>query len=190
MKLEAAASEDHPFAHDKRLASEVLSKDRKATAAFVERFSGPVYGFVRRRLAYRPEAVDDIVQEVFLAAWRSLDRFRGESSLQTWLLSIARHKVDDYHRRRAREATWPDEIDFPDNTDRSAGSWNLERVATQDRLESALEKLPEHYSLVLSLRYLEEQTVKQIADVIGKTEKSVERTLARAREQFRERWHE
>jgi RNA polymerase sigma-70 factor, ECF subfamily len=62
-----------------------------------------VYRYVRHRLIPRIDAVDDLVQEVFLAAWHDLGTFRGESSLKAWLLSIARHKVEDYYRRRIRE---------------------------------------------------------------------------------------
>src|SRR5215831_9683016 len=56
---------------DSELVAEVLRKDRKATAEFVARYTDPVYGYVRRRLIPRTDLVDDLVQEIFLAAWTS-----------------------------------------------------------------------------------------------------------------------
>jgi len=57
---------------DQDLVAAVLAKDRKATAEFVARYADGIYGYVRARLAPRYEFVDDLVQEVFLAAWQSL----------------------------------------------------------------------------------------------------------------------
>ena len=94
---------------DRELVAEILSKDRKATAEFVARYADHVYAYVRRRLIPRADLVDDLVQEVFLAAWESLDKFRGYSSLRSWLLGIARHKVEDHYRKRLREVQIADE---------------------------------------------------------------------------------
>jgi len=88
---------------DRDLVAEVLRKDRKATAEFVARYADHVYSYVRRRLIPRADLVEDLVQEVFLAAWENLEKFRGESALRTWLLGIARHKVEDHYRKRLRE---------------------------------------------------------------------------------------
>src|SRR5215831_2056728 len=94
---------------DRELVAEILNKDRKATAEFVARYADHVYAYVRRRLIPRADLVEDLVQEVFLAAWESLDKFRGDSSLRNWLLGIARHKVEDHYRKRLREVQIADE---------------------------------------------------------------------------------
>src|SRR5262245_66463092 len=85
------------------LAAALLRKDRKATADFVSLYADAIYAYVRRRLIPRSDLVDDIVQEVFVAAWDNLATFRGESSLRPWLCSIAKHKLEDYYRRRIRQ---------------------------------------------------------------------------------------
>src|SRR5438552_170080 len=104
-----------PKAHvhnDKELAAALLRKDRKATAEWVSLYTDSVYAYVWRRLVPRADLVDDVVQEVFLAAWESLGHFEGNSSLHNWLLGIARHKVEDYYRRRLRQADMPFEEDY------------------------------------------------------------------------------
>src|SRR5438094_3564228 len=102
------------FHSDKELAAAILRKDRKATAEWVSLYADSVYTYVRRRLVPRADRVDDVVQEVFLAAWESLGQFegKGNSSLGSWLLGIARHKVEDYYRRCLRQADMPLEEDY------------------------------------------------------------------------------
>src|SRR5260370_19113532 len=80
----------------------ILEGDRKAIAQFVELHTDEVYRFVSHRLD-RPEAVDDLVQEVFLASWKALPDFRGESELRTSLLAIAPPKIGDYYGKRLQK---------------------------------------------------------------------------------------
>ncbi len=177
-------------ADDLRLVSEVLRKDRKATAEFIERYTDCVYSYVRRRLMPRAEAVDDLVQEVFLAAWHSLGNFRGEAALQHWLLGIARHKVEEYYRKRLREPEMPEQTDEarPESMVIPKYEEQLDRIANMEKTYSVLARLPETYGLVLRWRYLDQRSACEMAQLTGKTEKSIERLLARAREQFRKEW--
>src|SRR5216683_2510041 len=91
---------------DMKLVVEVLRKDRKATAEFVSRYTDSVYAYVRRRVMPQTEVAEDLVQEVFVAAWQGLKNYRGDASLRSWLLGIARHKVDDYYLDPAHSDAW------------------------------------------------------------------------------------
>lgn len=177
---------------DQDLVAEVLRKDRKATAEFVARCADHVYAYVRRRLIPRADLVDDLVQEVFLAAWENLDKFRGDSPLRSWLLGIARHKVEDHYRKRLRELQFRDEGE--DSSEEPASSFYLEETLAKrqagERTREVLKMLPETYTLILLWRYWEKRSLRDIAVQIGRTEKSVERLLARARQQFKKRWNE
>lgn len=66
-QIEESGAEANPHS-DRELVAEVLAKDRKATAEFVARYADHVYGYVRRRLIPHTDLVDDLVQEIFLAA--------------------------------------------------------------------------------------------------------------------------
>ena len=177
---------------DQDLVAEVLRKDRKATAEFVARYADHVYGYVRRRLIPRADLVDDLVQEIFVAAWESLDKFRRDSPLRSWLLGIARHKVEDHYRRRLREIQFQDEDENP--RDEPASFHDLEEALAkrqaEQRTQEVLKTLPEMYSVILFWRYWEKRSLRDIAVQIGKTEKGVERMLARAKQQFKKRWNE
>lgn len=88
---------------ERELVAAILRKDRKATARFVADYTDGVYAYVRHRLAPRADLVDDVVQEVFLAALGNLSSFLGNAPLRSWLLGVARHKVESFYRQQLRE---------------------------------------------------------------------------------------
>ena len=88
---------------ERELVAAILRKDRKATARFVAEYTDGVYAYVRHRLAPRADLVDDVVQDVFLAALSGLSSFLGNAPLRSWLLGIARHKVESFYRQQLRE---------------------------------------------------------------------------------------
>jgi RNA polymerase sigma-70 factor (ECF subfamily) len=189
---ESGAPQGGPLASEEWVLLEaVLKKDRKATAEFVSRYADPIYGYVSQRLAPRADLVEDLVQEVFLVALQKLDTFAGKSSVLGWLLGIARHKVEDLYRARLREPE-----SFSDIEDSSqSGPVDLpefdeliDRARAQEKTQRILARLPEAYGLVLLWRYWEEHSTKEMAAQTGKTEKAMERLLARARAHFRRLW--
>lgn len=185
-----------PGRDDRRVVSDVLRRDRKATAEFVSaefvsRCVDSVYTFVFHRLAPRTEAIEDLMQEILLAAWQGLSDFRGDAGLRAWFLGIARHKVDDYYRKWIRAAEIQED-ESPSAEPALAPEFEeyLEDAARQQQINRTLGRLPESYAFALLWRYRDEKSVREIAELTGKTEKSVERLLARARENFRKGWND
>lgn len=187
-QLPAATKPEAPRT-DLELVDAILRKDRKATADFVSRYADAVYRYLRARMFPHQERVEDLFQEVFIAAWEHLSRFRGDSSLETWLLGIARHKVEDHYRVQVRE-TYP--LGEDDSVIGMEGEFELiaelDQAQQRARMKAVLGALPEIYSLVLMWRYWERRSTREMAALCGKSEKSIERLLARARQQFREEW--
>jgi RNA polymerase sigma-70 factor (ECF subfamily) len=173
---------------ERQLVSAILGKDRKATAQFVSRYADAIYGYVNHRLAPRADLVEDVVQDVFLAALASLASFQGTSSLRTWLLGIARHKVEDHYRRRLRAPEPLDEEAEAALTDDPLPDEAIDRERAREKTQQVLQQLHEAYRFVLLWRYWENRSVRDIAEATGKTEKAVERMLARARARFRALW--
>jgi RNA polymerase sigma-70 factor, ECF subfamily len=183
------SSETSVTDHERQLVAQVLSKDRKATAEFVGFCVDSVYSFVRKRLIPRVGMVDDLMQEILLAAWQGLPKFRGDASLRSWILGIARHKVDDFYRRRLRDSEITEENEPSAEPVMEPGlDRHLDAAAEQDRVERTLAQLPEAYAMALIWRYRDEKSVREMAELSGKTEKAMERMLARARENFRREW--
>jgi RNA polymerase sigma-70 factor (ECF subfamily) len=176
---------------EKELIAAVLRKDRKASGEFVARYADTVYSYVLHRLLPRRDLVDDLVQDVFLAAWESLPSFRGESPVRSWLLGIARHRVEDYYRSRLREPLAED-ADAAEQAD-PAAELRLEVALDRERLcrktKEVLSSLPDIYGIALLWRYWERRNTKEMAAETGRSEKAIERILARARALFKERWN-
>jgi RNA polymerase sigma-70 factor (ECF subfamily) len=178
-------------ADEQELLAAVLDKDRKAAAEFVSRYADGIYSYVMRRLAPRADLVEDVVQDVFLAALQKLDTFTGRSSIAGWLMGIARHKVEDFYRARLRE---PDP--FPEDGEVTSADATFEpdlvdlidASRAQQKTRRILELLPVAYSAALLWRYWEKRSIKEMAAQTGKTEKAIERLLARARASFKRLW--
>ena len=177
---------------DVELVAQVLLKDRKATAEFVTRCADSVYGYIRRRLVPHADLVDDLVQEIFLAAWEHLEKYRGESPLRNWLLGIARHKVEDHYRKQLREVQFTLGEDNPsqEEADLRGVEEAIEQRQAEQITQEILADLPESYAVVLLWKYWERRSLREIALATGKTEKAIERLLARARNLFKQKWNE
>ena len=175
---------------DAELVAAVLRKDRKATAELVSRHSGVVYGYVRRRLAPRADLVDDLVQEIFLAVLKGLRAYGGHASLRSWILGIARRRVADHYRAALRREEILVGDDEPALGPATAPHVDdaIDRARLQKKTRRMLARLPAAYAYALVWRYWDGRSVRDIAQDTGKTEKSVERMLARARARFKRGW--
>lgn len=172
---------------DLALRDAILDRDRKAIADLVSLHADAIYRFIHHRLD-RPEAVEDLVQEVFLAALTAIARFRVESSLRTWLFGIARHKIADYYRERLRSLELDDVETRTDEPADPSIEECVDRLRLEEKARAVLSTLPDAYRAVLVCRYWDQRSVGEIADMSGKTEKAIERLLARARQEFKRRW--
>ena len=175
---------------EQELVNAVLQKDRKAAAKFVAAHIDAVYAYARHRLAPRADLVDDVVQEVFLAALNGLASFAGQSSLRGWVLGIARHKIEDVYRQRLRLPQALDDVTAGDEPSLSASllDEHIDAARARAKTRQILAQLPERYGVMLLWRYWEQRSAREMAEAIGTTVKSVERTLARARARFKELW--
>lgn len=175
---------------DLSLVAAVLRKDRKATAKLVELHVDTIYAYVGSRLVPRVDNVDDLTQEIFLAAWKSLAGYRGESPLRAWLLGIARHKVEDYYRDKLREPEPLPEDDSGELQDEPPLQLDelLDQARLTEKVRGVIEQMPQREALLLLWRYWEKRSAREVSQRIGRSEKAVERSLARARAEFRKRW--
>jgi RNA polymerase sigma-70 factor (ECF subfamily) len=149
---------------DEALVQRFHHGDETAFDELVERHRSRIYGLVCR-LTGTGEA-DDLAQDVFVAAYRSLRSFRGEAAFGTWLYRIAIHTCSHHLRRRRPQALELDEM-LPD--DRREGD-PLAR-AMQDELQGivrrAIHELPYKLRVVIVLRDLHGMSYDEIAAVVG-----------------------
>jgi RNA polymerase sigma-70 factor (ECF subfamily) len=173
---------------DAELMERLGSGDRSAITDLYNTYFDRLYSLVFNQVDRNRSVAEDIVQETFLAAIESSKKFQGRSSLYTWLCSIAYHKVADHYRRQARERKHMvsgvdvDAVDVTDSSGKQSQPESLiESAETRQVVNQALAKLPWDYRQVLVLKYVEEMSVQEISQIMGRSPKSVEGLLTRSR---------
>jgi RNA polymerase sigma-70 factor (ECF subfamily) len=178
--------------YETELVERLRSRDKAAMGEFYNMYRHRLYSLVLEQVDRDQAVAEDVVHEVFLAALDSLDKFRGDSQLYTWLRSIAFHKIKDFYRRQAREPKADEE--FPDfatlkleqtRDTQPATSTVMESEEIRQSVHQALADLPRDYQEVLTLKYLKDMPVLAISQVMGRSPKSVEGLLSRARKAMR-----
>ena len=180
--------------YETKLVEKLRSGDSTAMEEFYNIYRNRLYNLVLEQVDRDQAVAEDLVQETFLAALGSLDKFRGDSQLYTWLRSIALHKINDFYRRQAREPKPKEpspDFDAMKQLEQTGGDEPapftvMESEETRQSVQQALVGLPEDYQEVLVLKYLEEMPVLEISQVMGRSPKSVEGLLARARKAMRD----
>lgn len=151
-------------------------------SVFIE-FKDSVYGMALAMTGNADDAAE-ISQDVFLKVHAHLGSFRGESSVKTWVCNIARNTTLTFLRKRSlRKATPMDEtVELADmRTQPEAVEMHTE---TKQALIGAVARLPEDHRTCIALHYLQNCSVKEVAELTGWGVSKVKMTLCRARKQL------
>jgi RNA polymerase sigma-70 factor (ECF subfamily) len=170
---------------DADLTARLRRCEKDAVQDLYMRYVDRLYSLVFYQVGRNKHVTEDIVQETFLAALNSVNRYRGQSKPFTWLCGIAYHKIGDFYRRQRRgaedvglrSATEVEKI--PAREEPIVDKFESEE--TKEAVEQVLAGLPLHYRQVLLFKYVEEMPVLEIGEIMGRSSKSVEGLLTRAR---------
>jgi RNA polymerase sigma-70 factor (ECF subfamily) len=142
------------------------------------RYQVPVLNFLRRHLS-RQDA-EDVLQDTFVRAYESINRYRPEWRFASWLFTIAR-RLSVNHMRRSRPAPDSDVLDGVAGLEAEPGEILAKREQRQQLWDLARRALNERSVSALWLFYAEDMPIKEIARVLDSTPDSVKSTLSRAR---------
>lgn len=181
---------------DQVLVEQCQGGDMSAFDDLVTRYKDRLYNVVYRFLGHH-EDTQDVVQEVFIRAYRGIRDFEGRSQVYTWLFSIAgnlaRNAIRDGGRkgRDKGESLNRLEDDAPHIAQRAASvDSNPAKIAEQhelnDVLQECIETLPEHYRMVFVLRTFEQLSYDDIAETVGCPRGTVKSRLNQARALLRD----
>jgi len=162
---------------DKWLVQRILSGDKAAGEQFVIEHYEAIFRFLRN-LTGNKEDAEDLTQQTFLRAWEALPSFRGDSSLSTWLHSIAYREYTHWLRSRREFVPLDEIVDMPDEQ----ANQNLEAVL----LRWAIYRLDPEHREVFVLYYVQGFSVSEIAKIIGVPAGTVKSRLFFARQKLRE----
>jgi RNA polymerase sigma factor (sigma-70 family) len=164
--------------------------DQAAWDAMVDCYAHDLYGVAYCRLHRDRHAAEEVTQEVWLQAVRSIERYDpDQGQFRPWLLGIANHCIQNHSRCvRRRLSHVPDDAppDFPD----TSPEWppppvQLEKVERDDMVHAAILSLPDDERQLLLDKYVEGLSVEEIAERSGLTPKAIESRLSRRRNRFR-----
>lgn len=135
----------------------------------VRQYSEQLYWQIRRFVLTHEDS-DDVLQNVFLKAWTSLDTFHGESKLLTWLSRIAINESLDFLRRQKTRATLStDEADLGIANRLQADNY-FDGDEVEAQLQEAIAQLPEVQRTVFLMRYYDEMKYSDISKILGTSE--------------------
>jgi RNA polymerase sigma-70 factor (ECF subfamily) len=174
---EDVANRDADLSADVRAASR---GDGEAYSRIIGRYQQTI---ARRmhRFTRDPGAIEELVHDVFVEAYFSLSKYRGDAPLEHWLQRIATRVGYKYWERRQRERI----ISFDDGVHDSAAPEDRAADDAVEEVGAALEKLPPRDRLVLTLLYLESRSVAEAADLAGWSQTMVKVQAYRARGKLR-----
>lgn len=178
---------------DQQIVAEVLDGKQHRFAELVERYQGQIVSYVCKMIRNYDDAVD-LSQEVFLKAYSALDTYRPKYPFPAWLFRIARNATIDEIRKRRLETVSLDEpietsegsIDRDPPEERHGPEEIVLESELEDRVEAAMNELPDKYREPLVLRHAAEMSYEQIADALELPLGTVKTRIFRARETLRE----
>jgi RNA polymerase sigma-70 factor (ECF subfamily) len=183
------------LADERNLVERAKSGDQSAFRAIMEQNNRRLYRVARAVMKDDNEA-EDVVQETYLRAFSNLSKFRGESSLTTWLTRIALNEALGRKRKQramvtletveTAQQTSAHIIQFPamsteTDPERTAAQHEIRRL-----LEHAMDALPEPFRVVFVMRDVEEMSIEEAASQLGIRPETVKTRLHRARRLLRQ----
>ena len=157
-----------------RLIERVIAGDEDAFGELYKMFAPMVHGIILARV--RRDEVDDIVQEVFLSAYKNLHSLREASAIGAWLAMIARNRAAEFYRRERPTEELSEDLRQREN-----------RSAEAREILTSIRALPETYRETLVLRLVEGMSGQEIAEQTGLTPESVRVNLHRGMKLLREK---
>lgn len=182
-------------ANDEHALIECAKADPQAFGILFDRYYSPIFGYVLRRVGKWNDA-QDITSEVFLKALKSLWRYRWRGiAFSSWLYRIATNEVGMYFRKAGRAPLSLDQLMVESGFDPASRDDLLaEKLEAERQLErhrefllarSHIATLPLKYQDVITLRFFERKSIKEIAEIVGKKEGTVKSLISRALQRLR-----
>lgn len=189
----AGRSADTTRSADLALVQRLLLGEQEAFDSFWSEHAERLYRFARRRAGGDGELAREVVQGALCTAVQTLEQYRGEGSLYSWICGICKFELLARLRKRRR---YVHEVEIDAFAGASGVSATLvgapdgaEAILLREeagrKVHEVLDALPDHYGRVLEWKYARQLSIREIAQRLGASEKAVESLLSRARRAFR-----
>jgi len=174
---------------DNEIISRVLKGEQNAYAELVNRYQGYVFTLVLRMIKGREDA-EEVAQDVFVKAYRSLADFRGESKFSTWLYTITNTTCITFLRKKKLDVHSLDNekvFELADSKDSGFRANVIEQKSRVSMVNKAIAMLNPDDAEVITLFYKAEQNLEEIARILGLEANTAKVRLHRARGRLKEK---
>ncbi len=168
-------------------------KDQNSFYYLIERYEPKILRYIKRITNISPEESEDLLQEIFIKVYRNLNRFNRKLKFSSWVYRIAHNEIINQYRKKKSYSATIDSFAENDDTDYLAGfigealDIDNDYISREnaEKVRAALAKLPDKYREVLILRYFEDQSYREISDILRKPAGTVATLINRAKSKFR-----
>jgi RNA polymerase sigma-70 factor, ECF subfamily len=168
------------ISRDSQLLAQLKQGSPQAVQLWFQTYHKKLFNFVGQKIDNDKDA-EEVTQDIFISCLKHLPLFRGESSIWTWMVRIGQHEIADFYRKRYAKKfihALPLSELLPIESIRDSHEISA-------KVKEVLQKMSSENREVLLLKYVDKKKVKAIAQQMGRTVKSVESVLFRARAEFR-----
>lgn len=170
---------------DQILINQIIEGDMHAFSVLVDRYKDLVYTVTIRMLKHKEEA-EEVAQDTFVKMYKSLNRFKGDSKFSTWLYRIAYNSCLDRIKKNRKHLK---DVEINDITAHEVKTIDnaLENMQQKEQAEAILqciEQLPSQDSMMLTLYYYEDLSLKELSEIMGISANSVKVKMFRCRKKL------
>ena len=177
---------------DQTLIRASLSGDSRAFEKLYHKYQSQIYGTLAQRISDR-DTVDDLMQDTFFRAYRSLHTFKGQAAFSTWLTQIALNVYRSHLRSQQVRQNWVYQTEDPEVVhnvlrDLIPGALPDQIVEKRERIQlvhKSIQNLPERYRKAMWLRYVMDWSYEEITQALRVPLGTVKTWLCRARRQLK-----
>lgn len=184
---------------DTALIAKVKNGDERAFTQLVKRYEQTVWGFAFK-LCRDKQKAEESFQDTFINVFRKIDQFDSRSKFSTWLYTIVANNCLMHRRKRKLEGLLESFDETPDGDDpevqKQLTSWDDSPIETmmnkelRERMDAAIQELPDDYKVVFVLRDLEDRSAEETAKILKLSVPAVKSRLRRSRIFLRHKLHD
>ena len=171
--------------NDNELIDHIANREIWALESLIEKYKDYVFNIALKVTSNR-EIAEEVVQDTFLKVYQHAGSFRKKAKFSTWLYRIVYTTAIATVDKQLKHATagLPENIDLPETEEQPASTYDTGYLKKE--IDAAIKQLPLEFGLVLTLYYLNEQSVDEICIILGEKKDAVKVRLFRARKKLKD----
>lgn len=151
---------------DETLIKQALKGKKSAWVSLVKRYESGIYNYAYRMVSNADDA-KDLMQDIFVAVFRNLSTFRGDSPFKGWIFKIAHYRCIEFYRKKRPLQSIDDVPEQEDETNAACPEFDASQGQQHQELHVAMQKLPFNQKLMVEMKFFQHFTFEEIAQQLG-----------------------